>query len=74
VYSYVWQMVFAFLLSGLLASLQACQQTICVCVAHIHLLPPDDGLQTGLKHVEAWLFNKMRTNGALCWFIVQILV
>jgi hypothetical protein len=39
---------------------------------HIHLLPPDDGPQTGTKHVQVWLFNKVRTNSASCWFIVQI--
>jgi hypothetical protein len=27
---------------------------------HIHLLPPDDGPQMGSKHVEAWLFNKVK--------------
>jgi hypothetical protein len=29
------------------------------------------GLSAGLD-VQAWLFNKIRTNSASCWFIVQI--
>jgi hypothetical protein len=40
---------------------------------HIHLLPPDDGSQTGSRHVEARLFNKVRTNKASCWFIEQMI-
>jgi hypothetical protein len=39
--------VFVFLLSGLLAGLDGKSH------AQIHLRPPDDGSQTGPKHVEA---------------------
>jgi hypothetical protein len=66
---FVWQMVYVFLLSGLSAGLD---RKGLVCWPHIHLLPPDDGPQMGPKHVEAWLFNAVRTNNASCWFIVQI--
>jgi hypothetical protein len=39
---------------------------------HIRLLPPDDGLQMGPIHVEAWWFSKVKINSASCWFILQI--
>jgi hypothetical protein len=38
---------------------------------NLHLLPPNDGPQTGPKHVEAWSFNKVKTNSASCWFVTQ---
>jgi hypothetical protein len=38
---------------------------------HVHLLPPDDGPKKSPKHVESWLFNKVRTNRVSCWFTVQ---
>jgi hypothetical protein len=38
----------------------------------MHSLSPNGGPQMALKHVEAWLFNKVGTNSASCWFIVQI--
>jgi hypothetical protein len=40
-------------------------------ICHIHLLPPDDGPKTGPEHVESWLFNKLKTNGASYWLIIQ---
>jgi hypothetical protein len=39
---------------------------------HIDILPPDDGLQISLKHVEVWKLNKVKINSASCWFIIQI--
>jgi hypothetical protein len=38
---------------------------------HTHLLPPNDGLQLSPKYVEAWYFNKVRTNSASCSCITQ---
>jgi predicted tellurium resistance membrane protein TerC len=37
----------------------------------MHLLPPDDGLQMGPKHVEAWWFNKVKINSASCWLLYK---
>jgi hypothetical protein len=62
----VWQMGFVFLKW----SVRGPEWN--VPLPNIHLLPPDDGPQTCPKLVEAWLFNKVKINGASCWFIIQI--
>jgi hypothetical protein len=54
---YVWQMVFVFLLSVLSASLDGKGLSIQATI--------------GPKHVEAWLFNKVRANSVSCWFNTQ---
>jgi hypothetical protein len=54
-----------------LCFLQAvCQQA--ANLPNVQLLPRGDGAETGSKHVETWLFSKVRTNNASCWFVVQI--
>jgi hypothetical protein len=58
----MWKILFVFFLSGLSAGLQAGRQATYkknkYNLPRIHLLPPDDGLKMGPKHVEAWQFNK----------------
>jgi hypothetical protein len=50
---YMWQMVFVFFLSRSVGG-PADRQKNKYNLSHIHLRPPDDGLQMGPKHVEAW--------------------
>jgi hypothetical protein len=38
----------------------------------LYLLPLDDGLQMGLKHVEVWYLSKVKINSASCWFVIQM--
>jgi hypothetical protein len=38
---------------------------------YIDIIPPEDGLQMGPKHVEVWQLNKLKVISASCWFIIQ---
>jgi hypothetical protein len=80
-YVYNWYM--CFLVDSLLTGLrwnsiptrstdsQLKSTTHTICCIYIYSIPPDDGLQICLKHIEVYLQNKLRIDSASSWFLLH---